>query len=179
MRRAPAAGIRRSRFSEESKDCGWRRRRRARILCLPGDLASGEECCVPGSSRCRCLGASDLLEVGVQVSAKMRQNSSKSFHVFQVLIQTQILEYCFYFFLPHYQLDGEGNGNRLQYSCQKTHGQRSLVGYSPRGHKESDMPELAHALISLNFCDLSSITRQSPVSLGSLYVPFPSRTHTI
>ena len=31
---------------------------------------------------------------------------------------------------------GEGNGNPLQYSCLKNpHGQRSLVGYSPRGHK--------------------------------------------
>ena len=33
---------------------------------------------------------------------------------------------------------GEGNGNPLQYSyLQNPHGQRSLVGYSPRGHKES------------------------------------------
>ena len=37
---------------------------------------------------------------------------------------------------------GEGNGNPLQYSClENPHGQRSLVGYSPRGHKESDMAE--------------------------------------
>ena len=35
---------------------------------------------------------------------------------------------------------GRGNGNPLQYSCQKKfHGQRSLVGYSPKGHKELDM----------------------------------------
>ena len=33
---------------------------------------------------------------------------------------------------------GEGNGNPLQYSCP---GQRSLVGYSPWGHKESDTTE--------------------------------------
>ena len=32
---------------------------------------------------------------------------------------------------------GGGNGNPLQYSC----GQRSLVGYSPWGHKESDTTE--------------------------------------
>ena len=32
------------------------------------------------------------------------------------------------------------NGNPLQYSClENPHGQRSLVGYSPCGHKESDM----------------------------------------
>ena len=37
---------------------------------------------------------------------------------------------------------GEGNGNPLQYSClEKSHGRRSLVGYSPRGCKESDTPE--------------------------------------
>ena len=33
-------------------------------------------------------------------------------------------------------------GNPLQYSClQNPHGQRRLVGYSPRGHKESDTTE--------------------------------------
>ena len=37
---------------------------------------------------------------------------------------------------------GGGNGNLLQYSCQgKSHGQRSLAGYSPQGHKELDMTE--------------------------------------
>ena len=31
---------------------------------------------------------------------------------------------------------GEGNGNSLQYFCHgKSHGQRSLAGYSPWGHK--------------------------------------------
>ena len=35
---------------------------------------------------------------------------------------------------------GEGNGNPLQNSpLENSHGQRSLVGYSPWGHKESDM----------------------------------------
>ena len=34
---------------------------------------------------------------------------------------------------------GEKTSNPLQYSCLgKSHGQRSLVGYSPRGGKESD-----------------------------------------
>ena len=34
---------------------------------------------------------------------------------------------------------GEGNGNPLQYSCLgKSHGQRSLTGYSPWGRKELD-----------------------------------------
>ena len=34
---------------------------------------------------------------------------------------------------------GGGHGNPLQYPCRENpHGQRSLVGSSPRGHKESD-----------------------------------------
>ena len=37
---------------------------------------------------------------------------------------------------------GGGYGNPLQYSClENPHGKRSLVGYSPWGHKESDMTE--------------------------------------
>ena len=33
---------------------------------------------------------------------------------------------------------GEGNGNPLQYSCLENPVERSLVGYSPWGHKELD-----------------------------------------
>ena len=37
---------------------------------------------------------------------------------------------------------GGGYGNPLQYSClENPYGQRSLVGYSPWGHKESDTTE--------------------------------------
>ena len=37
---------------------------------------------------------------------------------------------------------GGGHGNPLQYSSlENPHGQRSLAGYSPWGHKESDMTE--------------------------------------
>ena len=37
---------------------------------------------------------------------------------------------------------GGGHGHPLQYSClKKSHGQRSLVGHSPWGYKESDMTE--------------------------------------
>ena len=37
---------------------------------------------------------------------------------------------------------GEGKGYPPQYSClENPHGQRSLVGYSPWTHKESDMTE--------------------------------------
>ena len=45
---------------------------------------------------------------------------------------------------------GEGDGNPLQYSClEKSHGWRSLVGYSPWGHKELDMTSLSLSLSSL------------------------------
>ena len=45
---------------------------------------------------------------------------------------------------------GGGHGNPLQYSClENPHEQRSLAGYSPWGHKESDMTErLSTALTS-------------------------------
>ena len=37
---------------------------------------------------------------------------------------------------------GGGHGHPLQYSClENPHGQRSLVRYSPWGHKESDLTE--------------------------------------
>ena len=37
---------------------------------------------------------------------------------------------------------GGGGGNPLQYSClENPHGQRSLAGYSPWSHKESDTTE--------------------------------------
>ena len=43
---------------------------------------------------------------------------------------------------------GEGNGNPPKYSCLgKSHGQRSLVGYSPWGCKESNMTEHTHTHI--------------------------------
>ena len=44
----------------------------------------------------------------------------------------------------------EGHGNPLQYSClENPHGQKSLVGYSPRGCKESDTTKLLIAMTSL------------------------------
>ena len=47
---------------------------------------------------------------------------------------------------------GGGNGNPLQYSCLKNpHGQRSLVGYSPWGHKGSDTTEHTYTAIQCAF----------------------------
>ena len=39
---------------------------------------------------------------------------------------------------------GEGNHNPRQYLPGESHGQRSLVGCSPLGHKESDTTERLH-----------------------------------
>ena len=40
---------------------------------------------------------------------------------------------------------GGGHGNPHQYSClENPHGQRSLAGYSPWGHKELDTTEQLH-----------------------------------
>ena len=44
--------------------------------------------------------------------------------------------------MVHIYSGGEGNSNTHQYSClENPHGQRSLVGCSPWGCKESDMTE--------------------------------------
>ena len=37
---------------------------------------------------------------------------------------------------------GGGHGNPIQYLAWKPHGQRSLVGYSPQGLKDSDTTEM-------------------------------------
>ena len=52
---------------------------------------------------------------------------------------------------------GGGHGNPLQYAClENSHGQRSLAGYTPLGHKELDMTEMTeHAhmhMYLLSFC---------------------------
>ena len=62
---------------------------------------------------------------------------------------------------------GGGNGNPLQYFLPgKFHGQRSLVGYSPRGHKESDTSEqLTHTHIQLGHAE-SSYTVPGKVNKG-------------
>ena len=45
----------------------------------------------------------------------------------------------------------DGNGNPLQYYCLgKSHGQRSLVGYSQWGRKELDTTERLHLHLPVN-----------------------------
>ena len=58
---------------------------------------------------------------------------------------------------------GGGHGNSFQYSCLKNpHGQRSLMGYSPWGHKESNTTEwLSTAYLKLTRCYMSGISGSS------------------
>ena len=61
---------------------------------------------------------------------------------------------------------GEGNGNSLQYSClENPHGQRSLEGYSPWGHKESDTTEQLMLLGAPPLFSPSSSSRSSKLAL--------------
>ena len=62
-----------------------------------------------------------------------------------------------------------GHGNPLQYSClENPHGQRSLVGYSPLGHKKSNTSEQPSPAqhIQWRLCFILSITL-----LGSIHIP--------
>ena len=54
---------------------------------------------------------------------------------------------------------GVGNGNPLQYSyLESSCGQKSLGGYSPWGHKESDMAEqLNDNNLEINVCSLVAL----------------------
>ena len=57
---------------------------------------------------------------------------------------------------------GEGNNNPLQYSCLgEFHGQRSLAGYSPWSHKESDRTEQA----TLSFFKSRSTSHYIPLDM--------------
>ena len=50
---------------------------------------------------------------------------------------------------------GGMHGNLLQYSClENSHGQKSLVGYSSWGHKESDMTEQLSIAQHFQFKDI-------------------------
>ena len=51
---------------------------------------------------------------------------------------------------------GGGHRNPLQYSClENSHGQSSLVGCSPWGHKEMDMTEQLSTQVT---CEKASVT---------------------
>ena len=85
----------------------------------------------------------------------------------------------------------EWHGKPLQYSClENSHGQKSLAGYTPWGHKELDMTEWLSMLLLLShfsgvrLCATPETgAHQAPQSLGfsrqELWsgLPFPSPVH--
>ena len=78
---------------------------------------------------------------------------------------------------------GGGNGNPLWYSClEKSHGQKSLVGYSPQGRGESDTTASRLGASSFCVCWVTSVAAVHCVillvsSLQSCKVIFNLRTH--
>ena len=69
----------------------------------------------------------------------------------------------------------EGNGNSLKYSClEKSHGQRRLVAYSPKGHKELDMIEQLSTHTHVHACTHTHTHTQRLFNkfLQSLYLEF-------
>ena len=67
---------------------------------------------------------------------------------------------------------GEGHGNPFRYSCLgEFHGQRSPVGYSPRGHKERDMTEQLTYATNNNgkVCVCVCVRMHTHVSITLLY----------
>ena len=58
-----------------------------------------------------------------------------------------------------------GHGNPLQYSClENPHEQRSLAGYRPWGHKESEMTEQLY----FHFKVIKQMTKVGEISAGVL-----------
>ena len=74
---------------------------------------------------------------------------------------------------------GGGHGNLLQYSClEYPHGQRSLVGYSPWGRRESDMTErlstAQHALVYIHIYDLVLLAGSNNIPIAmSMQIQHP------
>ena len=76
---------------------------------------------------------------------------------------------------------GAGHGNPLQYSClENPHGQRSLLGYSPWGCKESDTTEqlsTAQHILYTHFNFLQNSVFHIAMSYHSpFYATIPSRS---
>ena len=92
---------------------------------------------IPGliSLRMDCL---DLLAVQGTLQSLLQHHSSKASILRCSSFFTVQLSHP-YMITGSGRSPGEGNGNPLQYSClEKSHEQKSLVGYSPWGCKESD-----------------------------------------
>ena len=76
-----------------------------------------------------------------------------------ILWRLLVLDFCLLgIFLFYFALFGKGNGNSLLVLLPgKSHGWRSLVGYSPWGHKELDTTEWLNFLFFANLVSLLMI----------------------
>ena len=67
---------------------------------------------------------------------------------------------------------GGGHGNQLQYSClENPHGQRSLSGYSPWGHKELDTTEglsTAHSNLRYGISQVVLVVKNPLANAGDI-----------
>ena len=73
---------------------------------------------------------------------------------------------------------GGGHGNPLHISClEYTHGQRGLEGYSPCGHKESDMTEQL-SVCADTYTHTHTHTHIKSNSLGSL-ISLPKQLNVV
>ena len=66
---------------------------------------------------------------------------------------------------------GRGLGNPLQYSCLENPHGRSLVGYHPWGHKESDTTErlsIAQHILYLKACQVALVVKNPPANSGNI-----------
>ena len=65
---------------------------------------------------------------------------------------------------------GGGHGNHLQYSClENCHGQKSLLGCSPWGHKELDTTEPLSSVHSTLVCHEASLVAQMVKNLPTVW----------
>ena len=74
---------------------------------------------------------------------------------------------------------GEGNGNPLQDSClEKSHGQRSLVGYSPWGCRSwTQLSDYTTAIIEISCAYICMCTQKHAYTLHT-HTPTHTPTHT-
>ena len=80
---------------------------------------------------------SEILKMQMLVCLMLSQRSLKPF-----LLKQNKTKQLFLFYPWVGNASGGGHGNPFQCSClENPHGQRSLVGYSPWGHKELDTSE--------------------------------------
>ena len=122
------------------------------VTQLCSTLCDPMECSLPDSSVHGILQAR-ILEWVAMTSSRGSSRSKDLLH----LLHKQA---PFFTTTPHG--NGEGNDNPLQCSClEKSHGQTSLVGFSPWGCEESDRTDRLHFHFSLSCLEKEMATHTS------------------